>query len=299
MSKGKHFTFKSELDKSLHTLEGILIGIAIDKIITRDEINELTNWCSLNREFIDRNPFNELIPFLEESISDNELTNDEIQDILWVCNNFKSDSVYYDIVTSDIQKLHGLIHGILSDNVITNDEIYKFQYWLEDNKHLADTYPYDELYSLVTSIISDGKIDEDERKQLKIFLSEFVDTTVSYNINQKEIDTLKDNIKINGICVLNPNVVILNNTFCFTGTSSRTKRSEIKEIIESLGGIFSNSITKKTRYLVIGDEGNPCWAFACYGRKVEKAVANRKEGLPIQIIHENDFWKYVEDVKVG
>lgn len=98
---------------------------------------------------------------------------------------------------------------------------------------------------------------------------------------------------------MNPNVVILNNTFCFTGTSSRTKRSEIKEIIESLGGTFSNSVTKKTRYLVIGDEGNPCWAFACYGRKVEKAVANRKEGLPIQIIHENYFWKYVEDVKVG
>ena len=42
-------------------------------------------------------------------------------------------------------------------------------------------------------------------------------------------------------------------------------------------------------YLVIGAEGNPCWSYACYGRKVERAVELRKEGLRIMIVHERDF----------
>ena len=49
-------------------------------------------------------------------------------------------------------------------------------------------------------------------------------------------------------------------------------------------------MTQKTDYLIVGNEGNPCWAFSCYGRKVEKAVELRKKGSNIQIINEDDFW---------
>ncbi|GMA55471.1 hypothetical protein GCM10025857_68280 [Alicyclobacillus contaminans] len=49
-------------------------------------------------------------------------------------------------------------------------------------------------------------------------------------------------------------------------------------------------MTVDTDYLVVGDQGNPCWAFSCYGRKVEKAVKLRKQGRRILIIHEVDFW---------
>jgi hypothetical protein len=53
------------------------------------------------------------------------------------------------------------------------------------------------------------------------------------------------------------------------------------------------NVNQKTNYLLVGSDGNPCWAFSCYGRKVEKAVEMRKEGYSIQIINENDFWKVV------
>ena len=56
-----------------------------------------------------------------------------------------------------------------------------------------------------------------------------------------------------------------------------------------------NSVSKKTNYLIVGDDGNPCWAYACYGRKVEKAINLRKEGAQIIIVHENDFWDEVEE----
>jgi hypothetical protein len=39
-------------------------------------------------------------------------------------------------------------------------------------------------------------------------------------------------------------------------------------------------------YMVFGTAGNPCWAYACYGRKVEQAVALRKEGYRLMIVHD-------------
>lgn len=54
--------------------------------------------------------------------------------------------------------------------------------------------------------------------------------------------------------------------------------------------------SKKVNYLVVGGEGNPCWAYACYGRKVEKAVELRRQGHPIVIVHENDFHDAVLDL---
>ena len=56
---------------------------------------------------------------------------------------------------------------------------------------------------------------------------------------------------------------------------------------------FQKNPTKQTDFLIIGADGNPCWAYACYGRKVEKAVHLRKQGSRLLIVHENDFWDAV------
>ena len=68
-------------------------------------------------------------------------------------------------------------------------------------------------------------------------------------------------------------------------------------IITSLGGKFNPNITNKTRYLVVGNDGNPCWAFSCYGRKIEDAVNRRKSGQNLSIINEVDFWDIVDDLR--
>jgi hypothetical protein len=62
-----------------------------------------------------------------------------------------------------------------------------------------------------------------------------------------------------------------------------------------LGGTVAPNLTKKVSYLVIGADGNPCWSYSCYGRKVEQAVQLRKEGSKILIVHENDFHDAVQD----
>lgn len=286
----REYMGKAEFEKSLNTLKGIIQGIQADQLITHAEVEELQNWCLLQNDHRFKYPFKEIIPMIHTSIEDGVLTTDEIDDILWTCKMYLNDNPYFDAITADIQVLHGILHGILSDNRIEVSELNYLKDWLDSNYHLETVYPYDEVYSLLHKVLNDGKIDEEEELILKAFFSEFIDTSKSYNINQGDFTEIKKVMNINGLCALAPNIEINDNLFCFTGESSKMKRSEIEKIIIENGGSFNKNVVSKTNYLIVGDNGNPCWAFSCYGRKVEKAMELRKQGKQILIIHEIDFW---------
>ncbi len=293
----RQYTKRSELDKALHTLEGLLEGVLIDNEINQTELKEIRNWCDHHRGFKNKQPFKEILPLIQGALTGKVFDVEEIRDIIWVCRKFK-ESIFYDVVTSDIQKLHGILHGILSDNVITDDEVIGLNEWLIENNHLEKTYPYDELCSILAHVLADGVIDDAERDLLKVFFSEFIDINNSETINSDEICNLKKHITINGICSMTPEILFQDKVFCFTGVSARGSRKSIADTIESLGGMYKDTVVKSTNYLIVGDDGNPCWCFSCYGRKVEKAMELRKKGADILIVHENDFWDALEDLKL-
>ena len=286
------FHTKSIIHKSLNTLEGLLKGIKADKEINLDETNELKNWLANNSSLFSSYPFKEILDCIELSLDDNILETNELDDILWLCENFKKikENEYYDMITSDIQVLNGILYGIISDNVIKEEELHELNDWLTENEQLKNTYPYEEVYSLLTGILADGKVTEHEKDILKVFFSDFIDTTTSYNINKKEMDELKKSLHVDGICSVDPEIEIKDNVFCFTGKSSRTSRTDFANLVADMGGIYKDTVTKETKYLIVGNECNPCWAFSCYGRKIQKAMDLRKKGSNILIVHENDFW---------
>jgi len=286
----RKYTLKAEVDKAIHTLEGLINGIALDGHINADEIAELENWFNLNHHLLNRQPFIEIVYLLKEALLDGIISDEERADILWMCNQFSTNSIYYNLVTSDIQRLHGIMHGIMADNRIELREVQMLDEWLSEREHLVTTYPYDELCSLVTVVLRDGSISPEEINMLKAFFSNFIDTRMSYNLNTIELQEIRQSINISGICAMCPQLIIPDNLFCFTGVSSKAKRSDIKAIVEAKGGKFKNTVVKNTTYLIVGNGGNPCWAFSCYGRKVEQAVNLRKAGYGILIVHENDFW---------
>ena len=93
--------------------------------------------------------------------------------------------------------------------------------------------------------------------------------------NRLLIDSLHDlNINMDYLGEESINENFTDKTFVITGTLSRG-RDEIKEQIESVGGKVSDSVSKKTDYLILGE--NP-------GSKYDKALA-----LGIKIIHENEL----------
>jgi hypothetical protein len=292
-SEYRHFTKPAELHKAINTLKGLVAGISSDGQLTESEISELIHWCDIHRVLSDRHPFSEIIPLIDDALIDGVITEDEALDIVWVCNNLMHDSDYYNAVTSGIQQLQGLLQGILADNYISDREIKNLQHWLFENEFLQTSYPYDEIFSMITGILSDGMITDEERNILMAYFSSFVDLRNSYNLNEKTLIDLRNTFNINGLCAVDPDIHFDSSVFCITGESKKASRNEMAGIIFDMGGEFKNNITKETKYLIVGADGSPCWAFACYGRKVEKALEMRKKGSSIMIVHENDFWDAV------
>jgi hypothetical protein len=284
---------KAEFDKALTTLLGIIQGVSFDGVISDAEAIEIANWITLHENLARYQPFSELIPLAKEALADGEIDAEELQDIIWVLRQFDEGSKYYSLITLVMQVLQGIFHGILSDDQISDIEVQRLSDWIDDNVVLKGTYPYDELESIIKSILADGNISQREKGQLKAFMGDFIDCTKSYNLSQNDLNELKTEFQIDGLCSTNPKVIVKDHLFCFTGKSSRCTRAEIEQAVASCEGIYNDSVTKDTHYLVIGNDGNSCWSFSCYGRKVEKAMQMRKKGHPIIIVHENDFWSCI------
>ena len=73
------------------------------------------------------------------------------------------------------------------------------------------------------------------------------------------------------------NSKIQNKIFVFTGALNTISRSEAKKIVEKYGGKSTNSISKKTDFLITGSNT---------GSKLEKA-----ENFGVKILSEADFFK--------
>ncbi|MBE7693656.1 BRCT domain-containing protein [Tenacibaculum finnmarkense] len=288
-------TSKARADKAISSLKGILIGINSDQEVNEAEINELQKWASSHRKLINRNPFKEFMTIIEETISNNIPATETIEDLFWLCQKYENDNFYYNGVTSDLQILHGICHGILADGVIVEKEIIDLEKWLEENTHLSTYYPYDEIRSLILSIVSDGIIEEEEKLVLKAYLNQFVN--LENKEIEKQINRETNDINISGHCTSDPEIELDGKTFCITGVLKSGNRTSLEKTISDLGGIPTRTLTKKTDYLIVGDNGNQAWAFACYGRKVEKALDLRKNGHKISLIHEFDFMDVIEDLK--
>ncbi|NDH69002.1 MAG: hypothetical protein EBY22_14080 [Gammaproteobacteria bacterium] len=67
-------------------------------------------------------------------------------------------------------------------------------------------------------------------------------------------------------------------TFLFTGTLARLKRSEAEAMVEKLGGKIIGGVSSKLNYLVVGEDA---------GSKLEKA----KKIQTVKIITEEEFLK--------
>jgi DNA ligase (NAD+) len=67
-------------------------------------------------------------------------------------------------------------------------------------------------------------------------------------------------------------------TFLFTGTLNKLKRSEAEALVEKNGGKIMGSVSNKLNYLVVGEDA---------GSKLEKA----KKLVTVHIISEEEFIK--------
>ena len=286
------FTGPARLEKSINSLLGIVEGISIDGRINRGELDFLGLWLSEHAGLRERHPFSELIPVVDRALADGVLDPEERADIQWLCEKL-SRSEYFDRITADLQRLHAILGGVVADTRISEQELRGLSDWMEEHSHLRSCWPFDEIGSLVVGTLQDGRIDDAEHRALSAFFSEFVSLLDATTVVAPPI--LEAGM-ITGLCAVDPEILFEGRVFCFTGTASRGRRKDLEATVRKLGGDCCSVPSSKTDYLVIGADGNPCWTYACYGRKVEKAVSLRRKGVQILLVHELDFHDAVADV---
>jgi len=284
----------AEIEQAVHTLDGLLSGIGIDSKINEQENAAILSWIKTNDHLVNRHPINEIVKTVKYAFEFGTVTDDSIQDILWLCKNFKTENQYYNAIQSDLQRLHGMMVGIAADGLIEKDELLNLEGWLEDHEELTGSWPYDEITSLIVEVLEDGVIDSDEHELLLTYFNDFKKHS---GLPDVELDIQTDELTVGGICAIDPKIEFSGKRFCFTGTSNQASLEEIEEKIKNLGGEFDKMVNEMTHFLIVGAEGNPFWAFSTYGRKIEKTLELRKQGHKIMIIHEKDFWYAVEDAE--
>lgn len=85
---------------------------------------------------------------------------------------------------------------------------------------------------------------------------------------------------------------IAGKSIVLTGDFEIAEVAYIENKLSSMGAVLKKDVSGKTDYLVIGNLGHSQWYYGSYGRKIEKAIDLQKQGKPIIMIEEDDFFAY-------
>ena len=194
------------------------------------------------------------------ALAQDSITDRQIDELIWICK------------------------GISADGVITPEEANYLSRWMESRRGYVDRFPFDVLYARLREMLSDGDLDDEES-------SELLDIIRKMTGEDKEIDAIAStSLPLDQPA---PPVQIRGKVFVFTGIFTVGSRKKCEEIIEDLGGKVRKNISKSIDYLVVGDIGSEYWAHSTHGRKIEKALLYKKQGIDIAIISEHHWIHHV------
>ena len=286
MTTEGQFATSAEVDAAINTLTGVIQGLDLDGTIESEEVVGLNDWIELYKPYRDLHPFNELLPMIEQALEDGQVDKHEKADILWLCNRLTRQGGFRDRVAASLQEMHGVLAGILLDGEVKEDEVFGLRKWMDRNQHLRSVWPYDEVDSLLISVLEDGVVSDEEVYLLQNFFSSFLGLDEDQGISEAEDDVP---FSLTGICAVNPEIQFADKRFCFTGTFTELDYYKVIATLKQRGAVIVEEPDEGTDYLIVGSGGNPCWAYACYGRKIEDAIVLRQKGCALVIVHEFDF----------
>jgi NAD-dependent DNA ligase len=276
----KAVTKKVRFEKAVRELDGIIQGITADGIVNDREVESLKAWMAGHEELSESQPLKDAYTILARILADNVVDPSELEEL----KNF-SDLMhrqYSNVVTADLQSVFGFLSGVMADRVLNETERKRLIAWMDDRSHLKGYWPYDEIFSVAIT----SKIPEN----LQQILNQFSSVSGELTVNLELLST------VSSICTTDPEITVADRTFCFTGESSQRTRKELAAFVDKHGGQVSDSVTKKTDFLVVCADGSQNWAFTTFGRKIQRAFEMRKSGHTIQLVQEFDFLDHLRDL---
>jgi NAD-dependent DNA ligase len=183
-------------------------------------------------------------------------------------------------MTRSLGALLGIAQGMLCDGHLNDREVLFLQDWLTQNESIAVAWPGDVVHARVREVLTDGVITPEERIYLTETLQQLVGGTLEQIAEQNHVSELAIDRSVN--------VRFPDSSFCLTGDFVFAPREHCESAITKRGGSMSG-VTKKLTYLVVGGLGSKEWKHGSFGTKVAKAVEYKRQGVPVLIVHE-DQW---------
>ena len=180
-----------------------------------------------------------------------------------------------------VDTLIGLSKGLVADGTVNQAEAEFLLSWLVQNRHTTENPIIVNLLEKVNNMLEDGILDTEESSELLNILQ----------LISGERSEIGELLKTTTLPINNPmpSIIFKGASFLFTGTCAFGTRKQCQEAIESLGGINANGVTKTLNYLILGTYVTDSWAHESFGRKIEKAVEYRDNGVPLIIVTE-EHW---------
>lgn len=180
-----------------------------------------------------------------------------------------------------IDTLIGLGKGLIADGKVEQSEAEALLSWLIQSRQATDNPVIVNLLAKIDAMLQDQVLDPDESAELLSVLRGLAGEPSQIGELAKTT-SLPLNRPV-------PPVTFANKSFVFTGTCVFGTRRQCQDATAALGGIIAGGITKAVDYLVLGTYVTDSWAHETYGRKIEKAVKYREEGVPLAIVTE-EHW---------
>lgn len=178
-----------------------------------------------------------------------------------------------------IQEMLGFAQGIVTDGIVNEDEVEGFRVWLRHNPDVCVAYPGRELHDRLQEIFADGRVDADEREELRMLLE---DLTGVVTVEKKLSSTLP-------LTDPPPKLLFEGECYVVTGRFVYGARKRVAAELERRGALVEDAITRRTDILLVGSLASRDWIQSSWGRKVEKAVEYRKDWQRPAIVAE-DHW---------
>ncbi|MGS1017093.1 BRCT domain-containing protein [Allosphingosinicella humi] len=132
--------------------------------------------------------------------------------------------------------------------------------------------------------MSDDVLDAEECREL-------LDTLNSFSDRDFELGEVLKSTTL-PLCQPAPELTFVSQLYCFTGTFNYGRRPYCEQAVIDRGGACG-SLTKKTDVLVIGVYATESWKHSSFGNKILRACEMRDAGVPISIVSEEHWSKYL------
>ena len=181
-----------------------------------------------------------------------------------------------------IDELLGLCKGIISDGVVSPEEAAFLARWVDQQRAAIHLWPVNVLASRIDRMLEDGRIDDDERKELFELLGQIA----AGGSPQEVASALSTTLPLSTPA---PLIIFADRAFCFTGKFFFGTRAACQRAIVERGGALHQNPIQQTDFLVIGTLGSTDWLHSTHGRKIEHAVKLSETGSPIAIVSEEQW----------